>query len=116
MRIMVGGDGPPGPGTAIRMAQEVEEELEDGVDEEERALSMGMTEAPEALETLQVPRRSVRKLPRQSFSVQNGSPYWGVTDLLDRPPEILIAYINGQPEAVAAIELLNEAQLLFAQL
>ena len=31
-------------------------------------------------------------------------------DLLERPPEILVAYLAGQPEAVAAIELLKEAQ------
>lgn len=31
-------------------------------------------------------------------------------DLLERPPEILVAYLSGEPEAVAAIELLREAQ------
>lgn len=31
-------------------------------------------------------------------------------DLLEDPPEILVAYLSGQPEAVAAVELLKEAQ------
>ena len=37
------------------------------------------------------------------------------TDLLDQPPEILVAYLAGEPEAVAAIELLREAQRVWNQ-
>ena len=35
--------------------------------------------------------------------------------LPDQPPEILVAYLSGQPEAVAAIELLREAQRIWDQ-
>ena len=104
------------------------EDVVDVADEEEKALWQGMTEAldevlldsPESPQApLPLPLSMQRKqsesssrtrmAPRLSWpaSARSSSE---ATDLLDHPPEILVAYISGQPEAVAAIELLKEAQ------
>lgn len=106
------------------------EDVVDIADEEEKALWHGMTEAlddvlldsPESPQAPRpppppqsVPRKQsssssrTRMAPRLSWPASARSS-GDATDLLDHPPEILVAYISGQPEAVAAIELLKEAQ------
>lgn len=57
-----------------------------------------------------VEKESSRKSSQTSQKVP-GLPEDPPTD----PPEILVAYLSGQPEAVAAIELLREAQRIWDQ-
>ena len=104
------------------------EDVVDAADEEEKALWEGMTEALDDVlldspESPQAPPRiplamqrkqsgsscRTSRAPRLSWPASARSSS-DATDLLDHPPEILVAYISGQPEAVAAIELLKEAQ------
>ncbi len=62
-------------------------------------------------------------VPIGTSVVQQQQPALSVTEgrrsssqeLPDQPPEILVAYLSGQPEAVAAIELLREAQRIWDQ-
>ena len=82
---------------------------EDVADEEEKALWQGMTEALNGELEPEAPPEVVPEVVPEALPVRGKGPRRG-RDLLDRPPEILVAYICGQPEAVAAIGLLKEAQ------